>query len=458
MKAGIKLLCLLYVAAGFLSLRLSSAFCQSEPMAEAQRHLQNGRVEQARKILQKVVGQNPSQQSAQALLGQIAFSQRQFKEAVERFAKAPAVLTRAPLLRINYAESLLETRSDALARSELALLPPDDAVAQFEAGLLMARHGDFLSAERHFLKAKPKYPKPDVAAYNLALAQYSAGKLQECSATLEEARKSGVRTADVLNLLGQSYAELGKSDSAAGVLKEALRRYPRDERNYVSLTRILIEEDSTVEALELIERGLKEIPNSAALLVQHGYLLMTVGRHKEAEKDYRQVLSMAPQNHTATMGLAFVLILSQRQDMAVSLLEEAIKAARSDYFGHYLLAEIYIRQGLDDLAQQHLLKAESLQPRFAAVRSHLGKIYLKQGKVSAAIEELETATRLDPSDTTAYYQLSIGYRKAGQPSKAQRALAEVRRLNELEREMGTSRFLTRKLKAFQDASSALPTP
>ena len=40
------------------------------------------------------------------------------------------------------------------------------------------------------MRAKPHYPKPDVSAYNLALAQYSAGKLPECSATLEEARQN----------------------------------------------------------------------------------------------------------------------------------------------------------------------------------------------------------------------------------------------------------------------------
>jgi predicted Zn-dependent protease len=444
----IRLLCL---AAGLWLWQRPEAFGQMDRLSAARSHLQAGRVDQARQLLLEIVGGNPGQQAAQALLGQIAFSRQQFQEAVDRFGQAPAILTSTPLLRINYAEALLETRSASLARRELASLPPSDAVAQFEAGLLLARHGDLAGAEQHFLKAKPHYPKPEVAAYNLALAQYSAGKLQECIATLEEARQKGFRSADGLNLLGQSYAEAGKNAPATSVLQEALRRYPKDERNYVSLTRILIEEDSATEALDLIQRGLAGLPNSPPLRMQRGYLLMMLGRHREAEADYRSVLASSTEGNGARIGLAFALIQSQRQDFAASLLEEAIKASPSDYFCRYLLAELYIRQGLDDQAEHHLVKAQSLQPRLAAIRSNLGKIYLRQGKLSAAIEQLETATRLDPADTTAYYQLSIGYRKAGQAAKAQQALAEVRRLNEVERELGTSRFLTRKLKAFQNA-------
>jgi len=451
MISKIRFTSVLCLAAGLLLCRLPPAICQSDRMTAAQSHLQAGRVEQARKILIEIVGQNPGQQSAQALLGQIAFSRQQFGEAADYFAKAPAILTGTPLLRVNYAEALLETRSAALAKGELSSLPANHGVAQFEAGLLLARYGDFAGAERHFLAAKPHYPKPDVAAYNLALAQYSAGKLQECSATLEEARKNGFGTADVLNLLGQSYAESEKNTLAVGVLKEALRRYPKDERNYISFARILIDEDSTTEALDLIDRGLAVLPSSPPLRLQRGYLLMTLGRHKEAESDYRRLLATSNESNSARIGLAFVLIQSQRQELAATLLEEAIKNSPPDYFCHYLLAEIYIRQGLDDQAQRHLIRAESLQPQFAAVHSNLGKIYLRQGKLSDAINELETAIQLDPADTTAYYQLSIGYRKMGQALKAQQALASVRRLNEMERELGTSRFLTRKLKTFQNA-------
>ena len=103
-----------------------------------------------------------------------------------------------------------------------------------------------------------------------------------------------------------------------------------------------------------------------------------------------------------------------------------------------------IHEGLDDEAITYLEKATALQPAFSAAHTNLGKLYLKKNNRAAALRELETAVKLDPEDTTAYYQLSIAYRRSGEKEKAQQALALVRRLNEEQRNLGTTRFLTQK--------------
>ena len=242
----------------------------------------------------------------------------------------------SPLMRVNLAEALFETHASDLAKLELAKLAPTATIAQFEAGLLLARHGDFLAAEQHFLKAKASYPKPQIISYNLALAQYSAGKFPECSATLEEARQKGIRSADILNLLGQSYSESGKNAEAAKILRDAVRLYPKDERNYVSLARILVEDDLAAEGLEIVDKGLVLLPKSPAMLFQRGYLLMSVGRNRDAEADYRRVLEIDKGSAAARIGLAFSLIQSQRQTEAAALLEELASSQRANYFPYYL--------------------------------------------------------------------------------------------------------------------------
>lgn len=427
---------------------ISVCSAQSDRMAQAQTYLQQGKVDQAQKLLLEIVRQQPHRQPAFAMLGQIAFSRKEFQQAAQHFRRAPQVLAANPLLRLNLAEALFESRADAEARKELATLPAASAPAQFEAGLLLARRGEFSAAAEHFLKAWPNYPKPSVIAYNLALAQYSARQLKECVATLEDARKRGIRTADLANLLGQSYSELGSNAEASQVLRQAIKLYPRDERNYVSLARVLIEEDDMTEALEMIQQGLSRLPRSLALLQQRAYLLMTLGRYPEAEADYRRLAQADAASSGASIGLAFVLIHSQRQAEATDLLEKLIAtpAGVRQFFPHYLLGEISVRQGLEGAAIAHFERALAVQPNSASVRSSLGKLYLKKGDLPKAVSELEGAIRLDATDTAAYYQLSIAYRKQGKAQEAQRALAQVRRLNETERQLGTSRFLTRKLK------------
>src|SRR5262249_54536394 len=152
-----------------------------------------GRIEEARKILLELLKENPTHQGIHATLGQIAFSRQEFQQAVKHFQKADTILARNPLMRVNLAEALFETGAADNAKLELEKLAANASIAQFEAGLLLARHGDFLAAEKHFLKARSGYPKPEVINYNLALAQYSAGKFEECSATLEQARQKDVK-------------------------------------------------------------------------------------------------------------------------------------------------------------------------------------------------------------------------------------------------------------------------
>jgi predicted Zn-dependent protease len=448
-------LTILGLAGTFLLLQ-AMLFGQLDRIATARSYLQQGRIEEARKILLEQLRETPNHQVLHAMLGQIAFSRLEFQQAVEHFRKADNVIGSNPLMRINLAEALLETHAVDLAKLELAKLASTSTIAQFEAGLLLARHGDFLAAEQHFLKAKPLYPKPQVISYNLALTQYSARKFPECSATLEEATRKGIRSADILNLLGQSYSESGRTVDAAKILKEAVRLYPKDERNYVSLATILIEDDRAAEGLEIVDKGLGLLPRSPAILLQRAYLLMSLGRNGEAELDYHRVVDIDKKSVAARIGLAFSLIQRQRQTEATTLLEELASSDRGTYFPYYLLGELYLRQGLEDQAILSLTRAASLEPAFAAVHSSLGKLHLKKQNLGAAVKELEMATRLDPSDTTGFYQLSIAYRKMGQPERAREALIQVRRLNEIERELGTSRFLTRKLKSLRDNFNTSP--
>jgi predicted Zn-dependent protease len=429
-----------------LLLTVTHSFAQTNPPQDPLELLNKGRVEEARKILIEALRQDPNNEQTNALLGQIAFSRKEYAQAVTRFRKSPSILSKNPLLLVNYAEALLETKSVEIAKRQLERLPSGNAVPQFEAGLLLARFGEYLAAERHFKQAQSGYPQPEVVAFNVALSQNRAGKFAESIATLEEMRQGGFNSGDLLNLLGEGYAETGQSKKALDTLQEAVEKNPKDERNYLLIARLAIEEDMAVVGLEFLDRGLSHLPKSYPLLLQRGYLRLSQGQYSEAESDYRSAIETQPGSGSARIGLAFVLLQSQRQSEAAALLQEVIQSSPSNFFAHYVLGELRIREGLEDQAQVHLEKAAALQPEFAAVHTDLGKVFLKKNELSSAIRELENGVRLDPEDTSAYYQLSIAYRKAGEKEKAQMALAQVRRLNEEERQLGTSRFLTRKFK------------
>ena len=443
---------LLPAGACWLLLWFSLAQGQREPKQRVLELLDKGRQEEAREVLLEMVGRQPADQQAQALLGQIAFGRKEYQEAVARFAKAPSILQANPLLLVSFAEALLESNEGDSATRLLQKVPEEDAIAQFESGLLLARHGEYAASERHLMLARGAYPDKSVAAYNLAFVQYLLGEFAECAGTLQDVPQQ-FKTGDVLNLLGLAFIEMEEFQKAAQILQEAARRHPLDERNYVAIARLSVEGAMPPSmALEFLDRGVTHLPASQVLHIQRGYLRLSQGRYGEAVSDYRKAIELQPDSETARLGLAFVLVEDQRHEEAIALLEDTIRRYPSSAYAHYLLGEMTMTQGVqsgttEEAESLRLLKrATALEPDFVLAHTSLGKLYLKRNDLGSAIRELETSIRLDPEATPAYYQLSIAYRKAGEREKALGALQQVRRLNREERKLGADRFLYRKLK------------
>ena len=419
---------------------------QTDPFQTAAKLLETGRVEEARKLLLDLLSQNPGAEPIEGFLGQIAFSQKNYAEAASRFRKAPSILAENPVLSVNYAEALLETESLEAAKRELERLPRSDAAAQFESGLLLARAGDFVAAEAHFKFAREGYPNADVVEYNLALAQLHAQKYPECVTTLEQMRARGGSNSDVLRLLGEAYLEAGRPQKSYEVLQELIKDNPRDRRLYLLLTQLADQEDRADIGLEWLDYGLRYMPDSFPLLMQRGYLHLLLGRNKESESDYRKAIEIQPDSDSAPIELAFLLLTTQRYPEADKLLKQVIQSSPSNFFGYYLLGEIRLQEGLNEEALRYTKKAAALETGYAAIHANLGKLYVKSKEYAAAIRELEAAVKLDPDNKTAYYQLSIAYRKTGEKEKARAVLVHVRRLNKQQRELGTARYLARKLR------------
>ena len=442
----------LFVGAPGWLILFSLALAQPVWKQRALELLDRGRVQEARALLLETLGREAGDEEAQALLGQIAFNLKDFQEAALRYSQAPSVLQANPLWLVNYGEALLETKQAGAAERVLQGVAEDNAIAQFETGLLLARFGEYAAGERHLKLARGGYPDRSAAAYNLAFVQYLQGKHTDCANTLENIPQP-YRTGDDLNLLALAYLELEEFQMAWRILQQAARDHPSDERNYVAIARLATEAAmSPSVALDFLDRGLAQLPDSHVLHIQRGYLKLSQGRYREAASDYEKAIRLQPNSEMARLGLAFVLVEAQQHDEATVLLEQALREDPTNFYAHYLLGDIAMTQGsrpgtpAEARSLKHLRQATALKPDFVLGRISLGKLYLKRNDLDSAIRELETSIRLDPQATTAYYQLSIAYRKAGEKDKALEALQQVRRLNREERKLGTDRFLYRKLK------------
>jgi tetratricopeptide (TPR) repeat protein len=218
--------------------------------ATAQGHLREGRLEEAERVLGRILRQAPDHPHALYALGLLRHRQGRSGEAVALLERAMPALDRDPVACFNMATVLLEQgradeAADALRRA-LALRPGYDD-AELQLGVACVRGGRPDAAIAAFEAVLARTPGHLVALMNLAgvLASHRPGEAvayaERAVAAAPQARK-----VPALNLLAKALAMSGREDEAVAAYDEALKLAPDDLRarfgTAVTLPRVYAEQ------------------------------------------------------------------------------------------------------------------------------------------------------------------------------------------------------------------------
>jgi tetratricopeptide (TPR) repeat protein len=131
--------------------------------------------------------------------------------------------------------------------------------------------------------------------------------------------------------------------------------------------------------------------------------LQIAGEISEAEKIYNQVLAQYPDNIDAKHLLGLVRGEQDREEEAVSLIEEAIRAKPEESAFHHNIAGIYRRMGQIEKAEQEFRRAIDLKPDYGEAYQGLAEV-VKFEKGDPVIDQtVRQIQRLDLADTVKSY-------------------------------------------------------
>jgi Flp pilus assembly protein TadD len=253
-----------------------------------------------------------------------------------------------------------------------------------------------------------------------------AGAIQLAS----ELFTAGLSRAELYNLVSEAYVKTGRVDKAYDALRTAIELEPEAEDNYVDFAGICLDTSNYELGLEIVNAGLKHLPDSYRLHLHRGLLMAHQGLTQEAESDFERASRLSPSQSLpyVALGLAWM----QRGDTAkaVEVLRARVKSNAGDFMLPYILGIALMRSDAapEGEARAAFEASVRLNPRFSRARAQLGKLLLRSGDVHGAVEQLETAVKLDPEDATAAYQLGQAYRRMGDGARAQEMLARVVKL------------------------------
>ena len=399
----------------------------------------------------------PNDPMIHAYLGDIAYSQHQYKTAVQHLEKAGDFL-KNPGATTRLAESRLEIGEQARALDLLGGIDQSQIPLQqqFSLGLSLARHELYRQAILYFQAVRVKYPDSYDAAFNLAVCYVETKQFPAAIEILKATAGRGHKTAELDNLLAEAYEGNQQTQEAINTLREATHLAPQEENNYIDLAALCTTYEAYALGLEVIEVGLHYHPQSDRLIFQRGVIYAMRNQFDLAEQDFQLAAKLAPEKNLSYVALGVSYMQVGNLPKAIASLRQRIKQKPDDPTLRYLLGEALVRSGAtagDSAfaeAKASLEKSVKLNPRFAPAQVNLGKIYLKENRLDEALAHLEQARALDPKDKSAYSQLAIVYRRKGKPEIARAMLTTLNELNDQERQQEGHR---KRLQAVEASSS-----
>jgi tetratricopeptide (TPR) repeat protein len=142
---------------------------------------------------------------------------------------------------------------------------------------------------------------------------------------------------------------------------------------------------------------------------QQGQKAIQMGMYSRAEKQFLEVLKIAPEIVEAQNALAFIYVVSKQHDKATALLKTVLKAMPNHAQTHHNLANSLHEQKLYDEAISHYQTAIQLDPKFVEAYIHCGISHRMQKNYETAIQYLHQALNLDKANARAFHVLGMIY-------------------------------------------------
>lgn len=152
--------------------------------------------------------------------------------------------------------------------------------------------------------------------------------------------------------------------------------------------------------------------------MQIGLTHHRAGRLPEAERIYRQVLEIDPDNPYALQMLGLIAHKTRKYNVAVELIEKAIGVLPSNPSFINDLGEAYRGMGSFAKAESCYRRALSLKPGYAEAHNNLGLALKEQGMLDEAVASFVQALSFRPDLAEVHNNLGNALKEQGKPDEA----------------------------------------
>jgi tetratricopeptide (TPR) repeat protein len=267
-------------------------------------------------------------------------------------------------------------------------------------------------------------------AYNLALAQYKAGRLDEASRSAERGR--AIRdSAELEDLLGDIQEARGDNLASARAYQAAVALAPGEEKYRLALA-VEFMRHSNFDAARLVLTQAAELwPDSWRVQLALGMVEHFAGTDEQAGRILLHAAELAPQPEIALSYLGEIQVEQAAAPSEKAVSELCSYADKNPHHGkmqYYCGAALFRRDytaGKKNDTEEivHRLRtATTLLPSDAAAQCQLGRAFRWLERWQDAQGAFEQCVRLNPNSDDGHYRLAQIYQRQGDRQRSEQQM------------------------------------
>lgn len=288
-----------------------------------------GRVDEALRLIDAVLADNPRDREALLLRGTLQLNAGNARAAIADFRMVQRVAGEDPNLRRLLARAHLANDEDELAidqlRKAVANAPDDPRLRQDLAELYLEL--DHVDGAIDELNAALRLSGDDFEVVRLRCRAHArAGAWQAALRDALRLQELRPESASGFHQAGLIQLELNDADAARRDFTAALEREPDAVQPLTMLVRLYRDQDQPASALSLLRETLGRYPGHYAAHQLLGELLLETGAPDEARRHFESAIAARPSWETPYANLARVLLASGDSAAAAATLDRGIIA------------------------------------------------------------------------------------------------------------------------------------
>jgi tetratricopeptide (TPR) repeat protein len=414
-------------------------------IARSDIYLSLGRVEEAKRDLQKAVEIEPGSVNAWISLGNLYSAQDDLIRAEQAYRQAVALSPGAATGYLSLADLAYDQGElDEAWRLYQTATRVEPASANPWVRLGQARSGqeDWAEAELAYRQAMSLSPLATEAYIGMSDVVWgSSANLGQALDWLRQADKPGFDLATVYSAMGDMYRQAGQSGLTADYFQKVVVLEPGSPEGYLALSELYLAQGLPWEAEHYATLALDVSPRSPTAYISLGDIYLALGDIATAEQNYQSARELDTTPTESYLSLADLYLAQGQYTQAIDAYQEALQLDPSNWSLLTAIGDVYLSMGESgeedentkpvyyDQALAAYQQAVEVAPEERSAWIALGTLYADVGENDAALSAFDQAAKLNPESPEPWLRKGDAYQAKGDVWAAQTAFEQARALS-----------------------------